>query len=66
VLLDPTKTAGRRALFDPATAGAALRSDDLLARGVPEPRFAALEDVVVRAALISYLRLPHVFCSPES
>ncbi|GAA3951161.1 baeRF2 domain-containing protein [Actinoplanes auranticolor] len=51
VLLDPTRTAGRRAFFDPATAGAALRSDHLIARGVPEPRSAALEDVVVRAAL---------------
>jgi hypothetical protein len=45
--------AGRRAFFDPATVHAGLDRDHLVAGGVPEPRSAALEDVVVRAALIT-------------
>jgi hypothetical protein len=53
VLLDPTRIAGRPAFFDPATAHAGLQRDHLIAGGVPQPRSAALEDVVVRAALIT-------------
>lgn len=53
VLLDPTGTAGRTAFFDPATSHAVLHRDELIAGGAAEPRAAALEDVVVRAALMT-------------
>jgi peptide subunit release factor 1 (eRF1) len=53
VLLDPTRMAGRRAFYDPASAQTALRRDDLAAVGVTEPQSSALEDVVVRSALVT-------------